>query len=394
MADFSWVWAGGYAIELLAFLGAEVIKIESKRRPDSPRQFTASMGDTYPDLDASPVFNHLNLNKLSVTINLSKPRGVELARRIAAISDVVAQNMGPEAMKGMGLDYEDLIKVNPDIIYLSSSASGATGPHGRDVGFAPVFAALGGFSSITGYPNGPPALSMGEIDMLCATTSAFAILVALIHKAHTGEGQYIDLSFAEAVSALIGDILLDYTMNEKVQKRQGNVDNIMAPHNCYPCKGEDKWISIAIANDEEWCRFCDVLGKREWIEDKRFSDSYSRWSNQEELDKLVGQWTRGFTNYEAMEVLQQAGIAAVPSFSAEELYYDPHLAQRDVWVKVNHPVMGEQTTLAPPWKLSATQAKITCASPLMGQHNAYVFEELLGLSKAETKKLEEEEVIY
>jgi len=394
IADFSWVWAGAHAMELLAFLGAEVIKIESRRRPDSPRQFTLTAGETYSDLDESPAFNDLNLNKLGVTINLGEPKGVELAKEIIKISDVVAQNMGYGAMQRRGLGYEDLVKIKSDIIYLSSSTSGGTGPRAQDVGFAPIFASLGGLAGITGYSDGPPSLSMGELDILCATTSAFAVMAALIHRNRTGEGQYIDLSFSEAVAVLIGDAILDYTMNGRVQGRSGNIDDIMAPHNCYRCRGEDDWVSIAISTEDEWEKFCKVLENPALITNEKFSDAYNRWKNQGELDKLVEEWTKNFTSREVMERLQRAGVAAMPSFNTKDLYLDPHLKERNVWLKVNHPVLGEQTVVAPPWKLSATPAKITRPAPLIGEHNEYVFGELLGMKEEEIDKLIQEKVIY
>lgn len=394
VADFSWVWAGSYATEILSFLGAEVIKIESRRRFDSTRQFTLTAGETYSDPDESPVFNDLNLNKLGVTINLNKPKGVELAKEIIKISDVVAQNMGYGAMQRMGLGYEDLVKVKPDIIYLSSSTSGMTGPRAQDVGFAPVFASLGGLAGITGYPDGRPSLSMGELDILCGTTSAFAIIAAIVHRNMTGEGQHIDLSFSEAVAVLIGDVILDYTMNGRVQGRSGNIDNIMSPHNCYRCRDEDDWVSIAISTDEEWGKFCAVVGDPALIMNEKFSDTYSRWKNQEELDKLIEGWTKNFTSIEVMEKLQQEGVAAMPSFSTKDLYLSPHLKERNVWLKVDHPVLGEQTVVGPPWKLSVTPAKITRHGPLLGEHNEYVFGELLGIRRKEIEKLRQEEVIY
>jgi benzylsuccinate CoA-transferase BbsF subunit len=394
VADFSWLWAGAYATELLAFLGAEVIKIESRKRPDRARRISLTTGQVFSGLDESPVFNHLNLNKLDVSIDLKNPRGVELARKIVGISDVVMQNMRPGAMDKMGLSYEELRKVKPDIIYLSSSACGATGPERSYGGYAPNFAALGGIVYITGYPDSPPPYMAGEIDLLSATTSTFAILAALIHRIETGEGQYIDLSSSETVSVLIGEVLMDYTMNGRVQGPRGNADSIMAPHNCYRSRGEDKWVSIAIATDEEWDKFCDVLGNPPWTKDERFADAYSRWKNQEELDRLIEEWTQALTPQEVEEKLQRNGIAAIPSFNSEELYFSPHLEERNFWVKVKHPVIGEQTVVAPPWKLSETPAEITRPSPLMGEHNQHVFGDLLGMSESEIQDLVREKVIY
>ncbi|GAG35731.1 unnamed protein product, partial [marine sediment metagenome] len=251
---------------------------------------------------------------------------------------------------------------------------------------APNFAALGGISYLTGLPRSEPAFLAGEIDLLSAITSAFALLAALNYRLKTGEGQHIDLSSSEVVSVLMGDVLMDYLANGRVQTRKGNLDEYMAPHNCYRCKGADKWISIAVATDEEWEALCQVLGKPEWTKEQRFSAASARWQNQEELDRLIEKWTGNYSPDEVMEMLQQAGVAAMPCFNPEELFNNPHLNYRQCWTKVIHPVLAEQTVMSPPWKLSATPARVSSAAPLMGQHSNYVFKELLGLSEGEISR--------
>jgi len=394
IADFTWVWAGPYATMLLAYMGAEVIKIESRARVDSSRMGSITTGQVSTNLDASSVFNNVNLNKLGVSLDLSRPKGVELAKRIVRISDIAAENMRPGAMARLGLSYEDLVKIKPDIIMLSSSAFGETGPYREYVGYAPHFSAFSGLAYVTGYPDSEPNILTGSTDIRSATTSAFAILAALNFRQRTGKGQHIDLSSSETLSVLIGDIIMDYTMNRRQPSRSGNRDSIMAPHNCYRCKGEDKWISIAVATDREWQALCQAMGNPEWARDERFSDSYRRWQNQEYLDRLIGQWTINYSHYEVMELLQASGVAAMPSFSAEELFTNPHLKEREVATEVEHPVMGKQVVLNPPWKLSATPARIERAGPLVGEHNEYVFGELLGMTKQEIAQLIEEKVIY
>ena len=394
IADFTWVWAGPYAIMLLAYLGAEVIKIESRGRADSARMGSITTGQVSSNLDASPVFNNVNLNKLGVSLDLSRPEGLELAKRIVRISDVAAENMRPGAMARLGLSYEALVQIKPDIIVLSSSAFGATGPYREYAGYAPHFSAFSGLAYATGYPDGEPNILTGATDIRSATTSAFAILAALNYRQRTGQGQYIDLSSSETLSVLIGDTIMDYTMNHREPSRTGNRDTIMAPHNCYRCQGEDKWISIAVATDQEWEALCQAMGNPEWTRDELFSDAYSRWQNQEHLDRLIAQWTVNYSPYEVMERLQASGVAAVPSFDAEELFANPHLRERQVFTEVEHPVIGKQVVLNPPWKLSATPARVERASPVLGQHNEYVFGELLGMSKQEITRLMEDRVIY
>ncbi len=394
VADFGWAWAGAYVGTLLAFMGAEVIKIESRKRIDYSRVRSISTGQWFYDLDRSTVFNTINLNKLGITLDLSRPKGVALAKLIVKVSDVVIQNMRPGAMERLGLGYDALREIKPDIIYLSSSARGSIGPESQYVGYAPNFAALGGISHITGYAGGAPARLHGEVDLLSATTSAFAILTALIYRTRTGKGQHIDLSSSEVISALLGEVLLDYTMNGNIRSRNGNSDDIMAPHNCYRCKGEDKWVSIAIGTDEEWKAFCQAIGNPQWTEDERFGDTFSRWRNKGELDRLIGEWTATRTHYEVMETLQKVGVAAMPSLSSQELFDNSHLKERGYWLEVDHPMIGRQVVAAPPWKLSATPAMVRHPSPLVGEHNHYVLGELLGMSPDEIAALIEEKVIY
>lgn len=394
IADFSWAWAGPHATELLASLGAQVIKIESMSRIDFVRKLSFTTGQRFADVNSSSVFNSINLGKLGVQLNLSKPEGIGLAKKIVGISDVVIQNMRPGVMEKLGLSYEALQVVKPDIVYLSSSTRGGTGPERLYSGYATNFAAVGGITHLCGMPDGEPGAMAGEIDLLSAITAAFAILAGLNYRETTGKGQYIDLSSTESIHVLIGDVLMDYLANGRTQTRRGNLDEAMAPHNCYRCKGEDKWISIAVATNEEWHALCEVLGNPGWSHDQRFQNKESRWQNQSELDKLLGAWTLNYTHYEVMDKLQNAGIAAVPVLNAEEVFKDPHVQNRDCWAQVSHEVLGKQTVLKPAWKLSGTPVRIDSAAPSIGQHNKYVFGELLGISDEEFKRLKDEQVIF
>ena len=394
IADFCWLWAGAYATGLMALLGAEVIKIESMARVDPSRMMTLTIGQAFEGVEHSPVFNSINLNKLSVKLNLKLPKAVELAKKIIQISDVVTQNMRPGAMDKMGLGYETLREVKPDIIMLSSSSFGAEGPLRRYGGYAPSFAAYSGLTHLTGYSDAPPNPMTGSTDLMSATTSAFAIIAALNHRQNTGQGQHIDLSSVESLAVFTGDALMDYIMNGRVRSRRGNQDDIMAPHNCYRCRGDDKWVSIAVSKENEWQAFCQVMGNPDWTRDEKFSDAYCRWKYQEELDRLVTEWTVNYTHYEVTEMLQKVGVAAMPSFSNQEIFSDPHFKERKLAVEVEHPVMGKQVVLGAPWKLSETPAKVTKASPTMGENDEYVFGELLGMPSSEIKQLIEEQVIY
>ncbi len=392
-ADFTWLWAGSYATGLLALMGAEVIKIESMTAVDQTRVMSFTIGKAFDGVESSFVFNAINLSKLSVKLNLKKPQAIDLAKRIVQVSDVVAENMRPGIMERLGLGYDVLRAVKPDVIMLSSSAFGGKGPQRAYGGYAPSFASASGLANLTGYKDRAPNPMTGSTDLMAAISGAFSLIMALSYKQKTGLGQYIDLSSVESQAILAGDTIMDYIMNGRVQYRDGNRDRIMAPHNCYRCRGDDKWVSIAISTPDEWDSFCEALGNLPWTRDERFADAYERWRNQEELDKLVTAWTINYTHYEVTDMLQKVGVAAMPSLNNEEIVSDPHFKQRGMTTTVEHPVMGEVVVFGVPWKFSKTPSRITKAAPVMGESNDYVFRELLGLSSDEIGRLIDEGVI-
>ena len=358
VTEFTAAWAGPYATCLLGLLGAEIVKVESRRRLDHSRSLSFTTGVQFTSPDQSSVFNSLNFNKKSVTLNISKPEAAHVAKKLITISDVVIENMRPGVIERLGLGYDAVSKYKPDIIYLSSSACGQVGPERKYVGYAPTFAALGGVSFLTGYEDCQPSNLMGSIDLRSAATSAFAILAALVYRQKTGKGQYIDLASQETITVMMGEVILDYIMNGRVQMRKGNKEDTMAPHNCYRCRGEDKWISIAVATEEEWCGLCRAMGKPELTGGERFADSYRRFANQGELDRIVTAWTTEYDVYTAMALLQKEGVAADPSMGRGDLFKDPHLQERGILRIVEHPEVGQDWTITPPWRLSATPAGI------------------------------------
>ncbi|MCD8068321.1 MAG: CoA transferase [Lachnospiraceae bacterium] len=394
IADFSWVWAGPYASELLSFLGADVVKIESKKRIDQTRQGSMTMGADFEGYNASPIFNNANLNKRSVSLNLKKPEAVELAKKLVAASDVVLENMRPGVMEKNGLGYEDLKKVKEDIIMVSASGFGSAGPYGHYAGYAPIFAAFGGLANLTGYEGGEPNTMSGVMDLRVGTMTAAAIIAALIYREKTGKGMYIDISSSECISSLVGAELLEYPMNGTSPTRMGNKDEIMAPHNVYRCAGDDRWISIAVGSDQEWKSLKKVMGEPEWAQNEEYDDQHGRWVNQEELDRHISEWTVQYKDYDLMHMLQDEGVAAMPSFCAEQILSDPHMAAREKFIQVEHPILGKKWVMTPPWKMSETPAKIYKASPLLGEHNTEVFGEWVGLSADEVAQYEADEVIF
>jgi crotonobetainyl-CoA:carnitine CoA-transferase CaiB-like acyl-CoA transferase len=393
VVDFTWAWAGAYATFQLGLLGAEVIKVESLKRLDLSRTQSLTTGQRFAGHDSSTIFNDLNLNKCSIQLDLSRPEAVGIAKRLVAVSDVVAQNMRPGVMERLGLGYEDLRTVKPDIIMLSSSALGATGPDRTYVGYAPVFSALGGLAHITGQASGPPVPLYGAVDLRSATMSAFAVLAALNQREATGEGQHIDLSSVESVMSLVGHVFAEYQLTGRAPRRRGNDDLYMAPHNTYLCSGGE-WVTIAVETDAEWGSFCAALGRPPWTNDARFADRRGRWRNRRALDQLVEGWTKDRRPGEIAALLQRAGVAATPCPGPEGLAHDAQLEDRGFFASVVHPVLGRREVVGAPWKLPGTPPTIERPAPLLGEHNAYVLSDLLGVPPEEVARLQEQGIVY
>lgn len=396
VVDFCDAWHGPHLTQWLGVMGAEVIKIESALRPNSTR--TASLpGKSEPaGFNRSVDYGVFNYGKMDITLNMTQPKAVELVKKLVKVSDVVTENFGGAVLDRWGLGYQDLRKIKRDIIVYAGSGYGRTGPRKEFPAFAGVADAFSGMGCLNGYASGKPLVigSYGWTDMLSGQQGAFAVLAALYHRSLTGEGQYIDLSMSEVGLTFIPEVAMDYVMNKRVRQRVGNRDDIMAPHGCYRCQGEDRWVAIAVSNQEEWQALCNAVGHPEWATREEFRDELSRWKNQDELDKLIGEWTINYDHYEVMERLQKAGVMAGASLSPSELVSDPQLRERGFFVDLEHPEMSKLTLAGLPWKLSDTPKGNYLRPALLGEHNNYVFGELLGLSREEIKQLQEEKVIY
>ena len=387
----TWVWAGPWMGAVLADMGADVIKVESRQRLDSQR-FIKVTNDFVEDINVSQ-FNFTNRGVKSCTINMSQPQGIAIFKKLVKISDAVITNFAPRVLPGWGLDYSELKKIKPDIILVTLPAFGSIGPDKDYVSYASTIEAVGGLNVSFGYPGEPPVLSgTYPADPIGSMYGVVSFLAALNYRNETGKGQYVDVAQSEAVTTLIPEVMMEYVMNGRIRPRLGNRDEIMAPHNCYPCKGEDKWVAIAVGTDEEWQAMCKVMGNPEWSQNEKFSDQISRWQNQDELNKLIADWTKDFTHYEVMHMLQKVGVAAGSSLDIEELINDPQVVKRGAIIQQNHPVAGKINVYRAPWK-SALTAK-NPPSPLLGEHNDYVFKTLLNLSDSEIAKLTEDKVIY
>lgn len=389
VADFTLHAAGPYCAHLLSLLGAECIKIETAVRPDifrKPHPVYGRMG--------AATFDQVASNKLSVQLNLKDARGVDLAKRIVAASDIVAESFRPGVMDRLGLSYEALKEVKPDIVMVSVSASGQTGPERAYAGYAPLFGAAGGLGTLTGYDDGPPTEIRHVMDHSTGLTAAMGTLAAYLRKKRTGRGQHVDVAAREVACGFIGDALLQFAATGVAPRRAGNAAAQSAPHNVYPCAGNDAWVSIVVASDTEWRAFARALGRGEWLADSRYVSASSRWAHREKLDVEVSAWTRTHTREDVTLILQAAGVAAFPSYTAQDIVDDPHVNARGAITAMSGPDGESRKVVGPPWRFSRTPASIERWTPKLGEHNEYVFGELLGLSSPEVEALVEAKVIY
>jgi crotonobetainyl-CoA:carnitine CoA-transferase CaiB-like acyl-CoA transferase len=302
--DLSQIFAGPYCTKLLADMGAKVIRVECAARSGrggalSRTKPGGAFGASFPDGDTGErsynrfaYYDEVNRNKYAVTIDLSRPLGVEVFRKLVEISDVVVENFTPRVMGNFGLDYAVLSKVNPRIIMVSISGYGQDGPYRNYVGYGESIEAMTGLCKLTAYPDGPPLKpGVAYADAVSGLHAAFAILAALRHRRRTGKGQHIDLAMREAVTPLLGEAIMDYNMNRRAAEPMGNRHPKMAPHGCYRTKGENKWIAIAVSCDEEWETLCRVMGDPPWSKDDRYTTLKGRLANREEVDRHIEEWT-------------------------------------------------------------------------------------------------------
>jgi benzylsuccinate CoA-transferase BbsF subunit len=392
--DFGWVWAGPVVGQILGDMGGEVIKVESRRRLDFVRLFPPFAGGK-PDPDGGLFFHSLNRNKLSLTLDLTQAKAVELLKRLVKLCDVVVENFSPKALPKLGLDYPALREVKPDLIMVSLSAAGQTGPWRDVLTYGPSLGALAGLDSLIGYP-GERVLGwpMAYTDPASGLLAVFGIMAALLHRKRTGQGQYIDLAQWEATTALLPEFIMDFTMNGRIAGPQGNRHRRMAPHGCFRCRGEDAWVSIAVESEEEWRNLARALGNPDWCREHRFSSPEGRREAEEELRRRIEEWTSQRTPQEVMELLQAYAVAAFASYGIGDLLSDSHFEERGAKVVVDHPHMKGEVLYGLPWKFSRTPGRIRRRAPLLGEHNRYVLCELLGMSEEEVRSLEAEKVVY
>jgi benzylsuccinate CoA-transferase BbsF subunit len=393
VADFTWVWAGPYCTLQLAHLGAEVIRVETSTRVCVTR-LLPPWADGEFGINRSGYFNQYNQGKLSLALDLKQPEAVEIAKRLVAESDVVCENFAAGVMDRMGLGYDVLRRIKPDLVMIALSGYGATGPESHYVSYGPAQVPLSGMSSLTGYRDWPPmhvGISYGDPNG--GLHGAVAVLAALHHRARTGQGQYIDMSQQETSIAVLAEAVAEYTMNGIQPPRDGNRDPHMAPHGVFRCAGEERWVAIAVRNDPEWGRCAQAMGAAALAADPRFVTLAGRKENEDALEALIGAWTASRSPEEVVATLQAAGIPAFTSMSNRDLSGDPQLKASGFFVSLPHPEVGVRQHAGIPWRMSRTPTEVRRAAPCLGEHTDYVMREILGYAAEEIARLREAKVL-
>lgn len=388
IADFTIHAAGPFGTHVLSQLGAECIKIESKTRPDAFRKPHAVYGRM-----TAATFDQVSANKLSVRLNLKSPEAIVLAKRIVAISDVAAESFRPGVIKRLGLGFDALREVKPDIVMLSLSSCGQSGPDSHFAGYAPLFGAWGGLGAMSGYSDGPPVEMRHVMDHAAGMHAALAVVAALHQRRRTGTAQHIDLAAREVSSAMIGEALVQASVGE-TPVRPGNGDLAMAPHGAYATAHPDRWLTLAVRTDEQWRALTRVLGQEQAGNDPRFATAAARLQRAAELDALLTQWLSKAEAGDVAARLQREGVSAHVSWNMQDIADDAHMRARGALTEVSAADIPARLAVGAPAHFSHTDdVGIRRLTPALGQDEDYVFGELLGLSSAQRADLEAREVI-
>jgi len=401
--DFTQVYAGPTCTRMLADLGADVIKVEGLTRMDITRNFVMPENDSTDDYwNKAGYFLLRNGGKRSLTLDFGEENGeasAAIVKQLVAECDIVAESFTPHVMDKFGLDYDSLRKIKPDVIMISLSGYGQNGPWRDYSGYGMGLEPAAGLSSITGYRAGPDGQShplrtgISFTDPYSGIVGAGAVLSALIYRRRTGKGQYIDLSEQEAAVPVVGYALMDRAMNQREPERIGNRSHWYAPQGCYPCRGEDNWLVVTVTNDDEWRGLCKATGNPQWADDERFADLASRREYHDALDELIAGWTREQDQYEAMHLLQKAGVTAAAVLNPKQALLDPHLRERAFFDRVETDHGPRPVPHQIGASFSAFETTSDRPAPKLGEHNREVLQGLLGMSDDEVNELEERKVI-
>ena len=385
--------AGPTVSNFLGQYGAEVIDLESRVHPDTHRG-----GQNQARWNTSPTFVKLHRNKKSVTINMGTEAGRQIAKELAAISDVIVENFTLGVLQRWGLDYPNVKQVNEEIIMLRLRGLGSTGPRAADTTWGPNLTALFGMTHLWNYVDAPyptAAARAQHPDFVSGCSGAVAIMAALLHRKKTGEGQHIDGSQIEAGASLLGPVYLDYLINGRVQNPQGNQRAGASPHDAYRCKGEDAWCVIVVENDQDWARFCEALSNVNWVTDSRFSTVLGRMAHKKEIDQRISEWTINHSSQEVMEIMQSHGVISGPVQNVQDIFEsDLQFKETGFLVGFEEPEAGMVVTEGLATTLSETPGAIFRPAPLLGQHTWEICHDLLGMSVEEFERLEKEQILF
>jgi crotonobetainyl-CoA:carnitine CoA-transferase CaiB-like acyl-CoA transferase len=391
--DMTWAWAGPFCSMNLAHLGAEVIRVESDVRPDLYRRLPVHPTDMEEGLNRSGMFNQWNQGKTSVAVDLSKPAGIELVKQLIAKSDVVVQNFATGVMDRMGLGYDTLKAIKADIILASISGYGQTGPYREYMGYGPAIPPLTGLAAATGYLGGEAEeIGISMPDPTAGITAAYAVVVALVKRDQTGQGDHLDITLWEATAVLNVEAWMQYQLTGTQPQRRGNRSTYMAPHGVFRCKGEDNWVAIACADDAQWRELATSIDA-DLAADKRFDTLANRQANEDELELIITAWTTDEDRWDITRSLQAKGIAAFPTFSCADVVEDPHLNVRQFIERLHHPEVGERAHTGIPWRLSHRANGVQRPAPCLGADTDRHLMEILGYSEDQLAVLRQDQVI-
>ena len=405
--DLSRVFAMPYCGAYLADLGAEVIKVETHHNAfvDTTRTLNGPYPDNEPGelyYERGGTFHTLNRGKLSVTLDLRSEAALDLLKWLVSVSDVMLENFTPRVMRRFGLDYPNLKAVKPDLIMVSNTGYGHSGPWTNFGAMATALEPTHGTGAFTGYLDAdadgntspgtvPNKIANSYTDFLASWTAQLAVLASLIHRARTGRGMWIDLAMYQVGTSFMGAGLLDFAFNGRRARRLGNRHETLSPHGCYPCRGNDQWSVIAARDDDDWRALCETMGMPELAGDARFADPVTRHRNQDELDAIIAAWTADRTKYDVMNLLQAVGVPAGPVLDGRDLLSDPHFRARGYFESVAHDAttgLGRQEYVSRGWRMSDSDVRIRKSAPLLGEDNRYVLSQVLGLADREIAELE------
>ena len=391
--DFSWVFAGPYCGQLLGDLGMEMIKIECRKRMDVVRNYPPFAFEDRR-LNSSGYWNTHNRSKYSINLDMKNEKAREIITRLIATSDLVLENFSARGMKAIGFDYERLREINPRIVYCSMAGFGHRGPYKNYVAYGPMQESQAGIVHLTGWPDGQPSrVGTSYPDAAGGVSAAFSIVAALRHVKRTGQGQWIDLGQTLTAVALTDTAVIEYTVNGDIQQRNGDSSRFFAPHNVYPCSGEDQWCAISVENDADFAALVTTMGQPELARDPRFAANAARIQNRQALDDIISKWTEQHDHYEVMHRLQAAGVAAGAVLSTGELVNNEHIKARGFMESFDHPVVGEKLYPGVPFKMSETPGYIHRPAPCLGADTEHVLKNILGMSDEEIKALYDEGIL-